>query len=128
MKKIFRNSSLILVAFLTIFSVSAKAAAVDPANPVVPAALKYAGMLKDNPVFELSVDGQSDDYTISISDVNGNRLYSEKIRGDKFTKRFLLNSEELGDEKLYFTVYSRNNNQSAVYEINETTVNLVKQY
>ncbi|HRG82614.1 MAG TPA: hypothetical protein PLO99_08870, partial [Chitinophagaceae bacterium] len=86
-------------------------------------------------VFELSVDGQSDDYTISISDVNGNRLYSEKIRGDKFTKRFLLNSEELGDEKLYFTVYSRNNNQSAVYEIssntryiNETTVNLVKQY
>ncbi|MBP8244899.1 MAG: hypothetical protein KAX45_10195 [Chitinophagaceae bacterium] len=134
MKKIFRNTSLIAVAFLTIFSVAAKAAPVDPTNPVVPAALKYAGMLKENPVFELSVDGQSDDYTISIADINGNRLYSEKIRGDKFTKRFLLNAEELGDDKLYFTVYSRNSNKYAVYEISsntryisETTVNLVKQ-
>ena len=107
---------------------------VDPATPVVPAALKYAGMLNENPVFELSVNGESDDYIISISDVNGNRFYSERIKGDKFTKRFILNKEELGEDKLFFTVYSRNNNKSAVYEISsntrytsETTVNLVQQ-
>lgn len=135
MKKIFRNSKLIAVAFLTLFAVNAKAVNAEPVNPVVPAALKYAGMVKENPVFELIVDGQQDDYIISITDANGNKIYGERIKGDKFTKRFLLNTEELGDEKLLFTVYSRNNNKSAVYEIssntryiNETTVNLVKQY
>lgn len=135
MKKIFRNSKLIAVAFLTIFSVGANANGPLENNPVIPAELKYAGMLRENPVFELNVDGaQQDDYTISIADINGNRLYTEKIRADKFTKRFLLNTDELGDEKLYFSVYSRKNNQTAVYEIssntrfiNETTVNLVKQ-
>ena len=135
MKKIFRNSRIIAVAFLTIFSVTAKATDSVRINPAVPAELKYAGMLKENPVFELSVDGeQADDYVISIADANGTRLYTEKIKADKFTKRFLLNSEELGEEKLYFTVYSRKTNQSSVYEISsitryisETTVNLVKQ-
>ena len=34
MKKIFRNTSLIAVAFLTIFSVAAKAAPVDPTSHV----------------------------------------------------------------------------------------------
>lgn len=135
MKKIFRNSKLIAVAFLTIFSVGANANGPLENNPVIPVELKYAGMLRENPVFELNVDGaQQDDYTISIADINGNRLYTEKIRADKFTKRFLLNTDELGDEKLYFSVYSRKTNQTAVYEIssntrfiNETTVNLVKQ-
>lgn len=135
MKKIFRNSRIIAVAFLTVFSVAANATDSARVNPAVPAELKYAGMLKENPVFELSVDGgEPDDYIISIADVNGTRLYTEKIKADKFTKRFLLNSEELGDEKLYFTVYSKKSNQSAVYEISsntryisETTVNLVKQ-
>lgn len=135
MKKIFRNSKLIAVAFLTIFAVQAKANGSEGNNPVVPAELKYAGMLRENPVFELNVDGsQQDDYTINITDGNGTRLYTEKIRADKFTKRFLLNADELGEEKLYFSVYSKKSNQTAVYEIssntryiNETTVNLVKQ-
>lgn len=134
MKKIFRNSKLIAVAFLTIFSFAASASNSIEPNPVLPAELKYAGMLKENPVFELNVDGNvQDEYLITISDINGSRLYSEKIKADKFTKRFLLNAEELGEEKLYFTVYSKNNNKSAVYEIssstryiNETTVHLVK--
>lgn len=134
MKKIFRNSKLIAVAFMTIFSVAAKANGPVHPLPVFPAELKYAGMLKDNPVFELNVNGtETDDYLISISDVNGNRIYSERIRSDKFTKRFLLNTDELGDEKLFFSIYSKKNNKSAVYEIssntryiNETTVSLVK--
>lgn len=96
MKKIFRNTSLIAVAFLTIFSVATKAAPVDPTNPVVPAALKYAGMLKENPVFELSVDGQSDDYTISIADINGNRLYSEKNQGRQIHQKISVECRRTG--------------------------------
>ena len=135
MKKIFRNSRILVIAFLTIFAATAQATDSVNHTPVLPAELKYAGMLKENPVFELSVNAaEADDYLISISDENGIRLYAEKIRGDKFTKRFLLNAEELGEDKLYFTVYSKKNNKSAVYEISsntryisETTVNLVQQ-
>lgn len=135
MKKIFRNSRLIAVAFLTVFSVSAVAADSTGLNPALPAELKFAGMFRENAVFELNIDGgETDDYVISIADRKGERLYAERIRAGKFTKRFLLNAEELGEEKLYFTVYSKKSNQSAVYEISsqsrlvrETTVNLVSQ-
>lgn len=136
MKKIFRNSRLIAVAFLTIFA-GTVANASDSAklNPSLPAELKYAGMFRNNPVFELNVNGSQgeDTYTISITDTDGNVLYSERIKAEKFSKQFLLNIEELGEEKLLFKVQSRKNNKTAVYEIgrhtryvSETTVSLVQ--
>lgn len=123
MKKIIRNSRIIAMAFITIFSVAAKASEPVNTNPVTPVELKYAGMVKNNPVFELSIAGKNgeDVYTISITDVYGNILYTEKIKAEAFTKRFLLNIEELGEEKLYFKVAGKKISKTAVYEIGNTT-------
>lgn len=135
MKKIIRNSRIIAVAFLTVFSFAAKANDPGKSNSAVPAELKYAGMFRSNPVFELNVAGTQgeDTYTISITDANNNVLYTERIKAEKFTKQFLLNFEELGEEKLLFRVQSRKNNKAALYEIgcstryvSETTVNQLK--
>lgn len=135
MKKVFRNSRLIAVAFLTIFSASAKSNDTTTYNPGVSAVLKFAGLVKNNPVFELNVAGNTgeNDYVISITDIYGNMIYNEKIKAETFTKRFLLDAEELGDEKLYFKILNKKTAKTVVYEIgsnttytSETTVNLVQ--
>ena len=139
MKKIFRNNRVIAVAFLTLFSAAAAPASManDSSRipPVIPVELKYTGMIKNDPLFQLSVAGnpQQDDFTISISDLDGNNLYREHIRGENFTKNFLLNTEELGDEILRFEITSRKTKQVLVYEISsrtrmvrETAVSLVR--
>jgi hypothetical protein len=136
MKKVFRNSRLIAIAFLTMFSTSNMQAADSiRIKPGVTAELRYAGMLNEDPLFVLEVTGSpdQDDFLIRISDKQGNNLYKENIKAAQFSKKFLLNSEELGDETLVFEIFSRKSNRSVVYEvssrgrfINETTINLVK--
>ncbi len=136
MKKIFRNSRLIAVAFLTIFSAtSSNAMDSIRVKEAVPAELKFAGMLKNNPLFQLNITGNQDqdDFTILIGDSQGNILYRENIKAETFSKKFLLNTEELGDETLYFTITSRKTRKELVYEISsanryvsEVIINQVK--
>jgi hypothetical protein len=136
MKKILRNSRLIAVAFITFFSTTAiHAGDSSIVKSAVPAELRYAGMVNNDPLFILEVAGNNehDDFIIRISDKQGNNLYRENIKAENFSKKFLLNTEELGDETLLFEIISRKSNKSVIYEVtskgrfvNETTVNLVR--
>jgi len=124
MKKIFHNNRLIAVAFLTMFfSGTTLGNDSNHINPSVPVALKFAGMIKNDPLFQLSIDGDQmqDEFTISITDCYGNNLFRENIRSNKFTKNFLLNSEELGDENIRFEICNRKTKRSIVYEISSNT-------
>ena len=124
MKKIFRNNRILVIAFLTMFSGAAVAASpnTDPANDV-PASLSYVGNLKDQPIFLLSVNGnkEQDEFTITIKDDLGNRLYSEKIKAEIFSKKFLLNTDEIGDETLRFEITSNKTGKTVLYEVNQYT-------
>jgi hypothetical protein len=136
MKKIFRNNRLIAVAFLTIFSAGVtQANDSSRINPAIPAELKFAGMVNNDPLFVLNIAGTSgnDDFVITISDDHGNTLYKENIRTENCTKKFLLNTEELGDEMLRFEISSRKTKTKVLYEVSsknrytqETIISLVK--
>ncbi|MBK7562752.1 MAG: hypothetical protein IPI68_14955 [Chitinophagaceae bacterium] len=80
-----------------------------PKNPSVPVEMKFAGLLNNQPMFQLSFYGnaQQDEFTISIRDENGNSLYRENIKGENFTKKFLLNTDEIGDDTLLFEILSK---------------------
>lgn len=135
MKKIFSNNRLIAIAFLTVFSLSAAASTVDniPTSEV-PVELIFTGQVNDKPVFELRFNGNSlqDNFTILISDDNGNSFYRENFKGENFTKKFLLNTDEIGDV-IRFQIFCNKTKKSVTYEINRNTkfiheveVNLVK--
>lgn len=135
MKKIFRNSRIIATFIFATLAVSANANDSMRTQPVLPAEFKFAGIFRNNPVFELNIDGANgeDVYTISVTDSYGNTLYTEKFKASIVSKKFLFKAEELEGEKLYFRVNSRNTNKSATYEIiqntryvNETSVNLIQ--
>jgi hypothetical protein len=124
MKKILRNSRFFALAFI-ILCTTASASAGDSirVRTVLPAELKFEGMIRNNPLFQLSIAGNQgqDEFVIHISDSWGNVLYRENVRAENFTKRFLFNYDELGEETVYLSVSSRKLRQEMVYEINRST-------
>jgi hypothetical protein len=124
MKKILSNNRLIAIAFFTVFSIAAAPAAMaHDKNPAVPVELIFLGHVKNQPMFQLSFTGDAtqNDFTILITDEYGNSLYRENIKAENFTKKFLLNTDEIGDETLHFTIYCKNTKKSVEYAVNRNT-------
>ena len=122
MEKIFLNNRIVIIAFFTVFSagiMSVKAHEHDP----VPVELKFVRWVKDQPIFQFDFMGniQNDEFTIMIKDELNNILYKENIKGESFTKSFLLNTDEVADVTLYFEIRSKKANQSRVYPVNRYT-------
>jgi hypothetical protein len=96
--------------------------------------LKFIGNMENQPVFELNLaNKEEDEYTVIFRDENGNVLYNDKFKGAGLNKKFMLKSEEFGDEILNVIVKSKLGNTTEVYTINrshsyveETQVNKVK--
>lgn len=124
MKKIFSNNRIIAIAFLTVFSVAlAPTATATEKKPSVPAELVFVGNIKNQPVFQLNISGnaQQNEFTIIINDEAGNSLYRENIKGEIFTKKFLLNTDEIGDNTLRFEIFCKKTKQSVSYEVNRNS-------
>lgn len=122
MEKIFLNKRIVVIAFFTVFST-----AVMPANAhesdSVPVELKFVRWVKDQPIFQFDFSGnvKNDEFTIAVRDEFNNILYKENIKGEFFTKSFLLNTDEVANDTLYFEIRSKKSNQSKVYPVNRHT-------
>ncbi|OSZ80537.1 hypothetical protein CAP36_04610 [Chitinophagaceae bacterium IBVUCB2] len=124
MKKIISNNRIIAIAFLTVFTVAlAPAAMAIEKKPLVPAELVFVGNIKNQPLFQLTVAGSAaqNEFTINITDEFGVSLYRENIKGENFSKKFLLNTDEIGDNTLTFEVFCKNTKQSVTYEVNRNS-------
>lgn len=136
MNRIFKNNRLIAIAFFTVFTTGVAAAApVGDKTPVVPVEMKYAGLLNNQPVFELNFSGnpEQNQFTIIIRDEYGNSLYRENIKGEVFSKKFLLNTDEIEDNTLVFEVFCSNTREQVAFKVNreqrfvhEVTITSVK--
>lgn len=121
MRKIFSKNRLIAIAFFTVFSATAVSVSDnDTSNLAMPVELKLIGSIYDQPLFQLSYAGTTvqDDFTIIIRDEDGNSLYRKNIKGERVTKKILLNKDEAGDEKLRFEITSKKNSKTVVYVVN----------
>ncbi len=84
--------------------------------------LKYVGNLNNKPVFQLELNNTADEnYTISVIDIYSNVLYKEQASGTKITRKFLLNTDELGDEPVRVEIASAKTNKKQVFEINRNS-------
>lgn len=126
MKKVFNNNRLILLAFFTVFTTAASTVALandsTKMTKGVPVELKFLGNVKDQPVFQLNFFGtpEENEFTIVIRDEFGNSVFRELIKGEIFSKKFLLNSEVLGDESVRFEITGRKSKKTVVFEVNRT--------
>ena len=124
MKKIINNGRLIAIAFFTVFTSTSLPAVLAQANKDQQVELRYVGNINNRTIFQLIVSGANlnTDYTISIRDPFGNSIYRENIKADNFSKKFLFDTDELGDDTLEFEVYNRISSQSVRYKINRQTL------
>jgi hypothetical protein len=121
MKKIMSNNRIIAILFFTVFSIAAAPAAfAGNEKPAVPVELSFLGHVKNQPLFLLNFKGSEtqNEFTIIITDEGGNTLYRENIKGENFSKKFLLNTDELGDAPLHFTIFCKNTKGSVEYTVN----------
>ena len=120
MKKIFNNSRLIAIAFFTVFTAASAPAALAINSKDLPVELKFIGSINSQSIYQLKISGNSthDDYALTIRDEFGNSIYRENIKAGNFSKKFLSDTEELGDDTLFLEVFCRKTNKSVVYTIN----------
>ena len=111
------------IVLFTAFSFTAIAGEKNPTDTAVPVEMKFAGMINEQPVFQLSFSGtpELNDFTIIVLDEQNNVLYRENARGEQFSKKFLLNTDEIGDQTLRFEIYCTDNKRSVSYEVNRQT-------
>lgn len=135
MKKIFNKSKLIAIAFFTVFTTAAAPTAFADSGNELPIELRFIGNINNKTIFQLVVAGNNlnAEYILTIRDPFGNSIYRENIKADNFSKKFLFDTDELGDDLLEFEVYSKTSNQSVKYKISrqshyveEVVVNLIK--
>lgn len=128
----YRKMAIVALAFTLAFSTPALANDGDKENPTTE--LRFIGNMENQPVFELNLGNNEDEYTVIFRDEYGNILYSDKFKGATgLTKKFMLRTEDFGDASLNVTVKSKKNKSSEVYTINrnhsyveETLINKVK--
>jgi len=120
MEKIFLNKRLVIIAFFTVFSTASSPAIAEGKCGEGAVELKLIRWIKDQPMFRLSFNGhsQNDEFTIIIRDELNSVLYKQKILGQHFSKNFLLNTAEIGDDTLNFEIVCNRSNSSIVYKIN----------
>ena len=90
----------------------------------LPVELKYAGNYKNQPLIQLNFSGSKDEnvFNILITDEEGVVLYSADVKGEVFSKQFLLNTEDLGDAVLRFEISGKKSGKTVAYRVNRQTL------
>lgn len=134
MKKIMKHSAIVSVLFLALTLVFAgSAAANEEKKPASNIELKFIGNYENQPVFQLNVTtAVEDEFIITLRDRDGVVLYTDKVKGTNVSKKFMLNTDEMGDNVVNVEVRSKKG-KAEVYTINrkqslveETLVTKVK--
>ena len=108
----------LVVAFSFIATVSW---ASDGRNDTPAVSLKYIGVVQNQPMFQLDLNSvEETEFYVSIKDLRGEVLYSEKVTTKSFTRSFRLDTESLDDATLKVEVRT-GNKKPEVFTINRNT-------
>lgn len=118
MKKVRSIKTAIVIAITAVFSM----AFANPVNAMERMAdpgveIKYLGFRDRNPVFEITISKpETENFVITIRDVSGTVLFSEKLTGKNISRRYRIDTEEeIEKGGLRFEVKSVSNNKTEVY-------------
>jgi hypothetical protein len=109
----------VIAAFTVAFTTPALA---NDGNAPVPVEVKYLGQFKNQPVFEVNFGSETDnEFIVVIRDEEDNVLYKDFIKVGTTSKKYLLNTEELGEIPLKFEITGRKTDKTVIYSVNKST-------
>ena len=123
MKKVMTNYRPVFFALLAAFTLSFSTAvqANDETKKIPGLEVKFIGNKNNQPVFQLVLaNPDKEEYVITIRDEAGYVLYSETEKSTNISKKFVLNTETLGNGPLKVEVRSKKDNKTETYEIGRT--------
>lgn len=117
------NTRLVAVAFAAVLTLGFTSAALaNDGKNVIPVELKYLGKFKNQPLFELNfANAAESEFTVVIRDEYGTILYRENVKGGIGSKKFLLNTEELGTVDLQMEIIGKKTDKTVVFAINQNS-------
>jgi hypothetical protein len=135
--KVLKNNKAIVIAMMAIISTSFinPASAMDKKSDPPGIEIKYLGFQEKNPVFEINMNnGLTDNFIITIRDITGTILFTEKLSGKNLTRKYRIDTQdEITDGSLRFEVRSISTNKTEVYKVGvsenitrEMTVNKIQ--
>jgi hypothetical protein len=123
MKKVSINPrfTALVLAFAFVAAFAVPASANDEKN-VIPVELKFLGNFKNQPLFQLSFTNAIEtEFTVVVRDEFNTVLYKDNVKGGTFTKKFLFNTDELGDATLRFEITGSKDHKPAIFEISKNS-------
>ena len=89
----------------------------------LPVELNYMGVVKNQPLFQLNFTGseEENEFNITIVDENGYVFYNANVKGEKFSKQFLFDAEDLSATKIHFEITGKKSGKTVTYNINRQT-------
>ena len=123
MKTQLNKTRIIAIALVAVIAVAftSPVLANDRKDPL-PVELKYLGQFKNQPVFELTFNNIEDnEFIVVIRDDQDNVVYKDLIKSGTTSKKYLLNTEELGDVAMQFEITGKQTDKTVVYKINRNS-------
>ena len=89
----------------------------------LPVELNYMGVVKNQALFQLNFSGseEENEFNITIIDESGYVFYNENVKGEKFSKQFLFDAEDLSATKIHFEITGKKSGKTVTYNINRQT-------
>jgi hypothetical protein len=64
---------------------------------------------------------ENSEFTVVIRDEQENVVYKDFVKAGTTSKKYLLNTEELGDIAVHFEITNKKTDKTVVYKINKST-------
>ena len=115
-----RNAAIALAAIFAV-SFTSPAIASEGLNPSG-VEFKFIGKLKNQPVLQVTFNNAEEtDFIVEILDEYNNVLYKDYVKANNTTKKFMLNTEEIGNVGIRFEITGRKSNKTVVFEVNHNS-------
>jgi hypothetical protein len=135
MKTAVNNFRLFTAAMIIIFSLSLTPVVnANGTNDSLPVVVKCIGYQNESPIFHVSFANEAEEeFLFTIKDVQGNLIYSDRIKGAGMQRKFKLVSEDVPYDEFNFEFTNLKTNTSVKYKVvaktrivNDTEVTKVK--
>lgn len=115
------NTRILAIALASIFTVTLSTTVLaNDEKKAIPVELKFIGNIENQPVFQLTFSSPDEnEFTILVRDEFNNVLYRDYVKAGNVTKKFLLNTEELGNTTIQFEITGKKTHKKVIYEVNK---------
>ena len=82
--------------------------------------MKFIGNIENQPVFQLTfTNAEENEFSIVVRDEFNTVLYRDYVKAGNVTKKFLLNTEDLGNTAIQFEITGKKTHKKVIYEVNK---------